>query len=309
MRRRGRGARDDRCGARQRAQGDARVQSRRDECRHRGGSASRPGRRVGGSRRQPSHHRRSLSRGRREGGSLRVLGPSRARRDPRVTTTYRIGVAIFAIALALVGLVALALVWSGGWAYAALANLNGVRSVEFVGTGPTSLDMLLFYHRNLSDYVAGHAAFLTLGPLAGVFTADEFAHMEDVRSVFIGAQTGAVLALGVVVFRLARAGARGDALRLLRDGALVAAGLVALVGLTALVAFDQLFLLFHEVFFPLGNFLFDPARSNLLRMYPEWYWQGITAGVAVSFIALALLAALISHSALRRRSNTYSRAA
>jgi len=226
-----------------------------------------------------------------------------------VTTTYRIGVAIFAIALALVGLVALALVWSGGWAYAALANLNGVRSVEFVGTGPTSLDMLLFYHRNWSDYVTGHSAFLTLGPLAGVFTADEFAHMEDVRSVFIGAQTGAVLALGVVVFRLARAGARGDALRLLRDGALVAAGLVALVGLTALVAFDQLFLLFHEVFFPQGNFLFDPARSNLLRMYPEWYWQGITAGVAVSFIALALLAALISHSALRRRSNTYTRAA
>jgi hypothetical protein len=62
------------------------------------------------------------------------------------------------------------------------------------------------------------------------------------------------------------------------------------------------------VFFPQGNFLFAPD-SNLLRLYPEWYWQGITAGVAVSFIALALLVAGAAHIALRRRSNTYTRAA
>ena len=95
----------------------------------------------------------------------------------------------------------------------------------------------------------------------------------------------------------------------MRAGSLVAAGIVAVIGAAAALAFDPLFLLFHEVFFPQGNFLFDPATSNLLRLYPEWYWQGITAGVGASFVALALLAALISHSALHRRSNTYTRAA
>ena len=101
----------------------------------------------------------------------------------------------------------------------------------------------------------------------------------------------------------------GAALLLVRAGALIAAGIVAVIGVAAAVAFDPLFLLFHDVFFPQGNFLFDPATSNLLRLYPEWYWQGITAGVGLSFIGLALLAALGTHNLLRRRSNTYTRAA
>jgi uncharacterized membrane protein len=93
-----------------------------------------------------------------------------------------------------------------------------------------------------------------------------------------------------------------------RAGALIAAGFVAVIGVAAAVAFDPLFLLFHEVFFPQGNFLFAPD-SNLIRLYPEWYWQGVTAGVGLSFIAVAFLAAWAAHVALRRRSNTYTRAA
>ena len=105
-----------------------------------------------------------------------------------------------------------------------------------------------------------------------------------------------------------RARRRGDALRLVRAGALIAAGIVALIAVAAAVAFDPLFLLFHEVFFPQGNFLFAPD-SNLIRLYPEWYWQGITAGVGLSFVAVALLVAGAAHIALRRASNTYTRAA
>ncbi|HEV8470773.1 MAG TPA: DUF1461 domain-containing protein, partial [Candidatus Limnocylindria bacterium] len=110
-------------------------------------------------------------------------------------------------------------------------------------------------------------------------------------------------------FRLRRARRDGDALRLVRDGGVVAASGVAVVGIVAVFAFDQLFLLFHELFFPQGNFLFDPSTSNLLRLYPEWYWQGVTAGVAVSFIAAALLAAVGAHLALRRAPTKYTRAA
>jgi uncharacterized membrane protein len=106
-----------------------------------------------------------------------------------------------------------------------------------------------------------------------------------------------------------RARRRGGALLLLRAGAVIAAGIVTVIGVAAAVAFDPLFLLFHEVFFPQGNFLFDPATSNLIRLYPEWYWQGITAGVGLSFIAVAIAVAWAAHIALRRRSNTYTRAA
>jgi hypothetical protein len=232
-------------------------------------------------------------------------------------TTYRVEVAIFAIAFAVFGLVALALVWSGGWAYELLARATGHTATAFVASagragapGPdTVIDLagLLRWHATWTSYVIGLAP--SAPDPAGFFTPDEAAHMTDVRGVFRGAEYAAALALFVLVFRVQRARVRGDALRLVRAGALTAAGIVAVIGVAAALAFDPLFLLFHDVFFPQGNFLFDPATSNLLRLYPEWYWQGITAGVGLSFIAVSLCAAWAAHRALRRPSNTYTRAA
>lgn len=233
-----------------------------------------------------------------------------------MTTTYRVEVAIFAIALAVFGLVALALVWSGGWGYELLARATGHTETTFLQidgrtgsvTGAVVVDLvgLLRWHGLWASYVIG----LSQSPPepSGFFTADEVAHMADVRGVFRGAEYAAALALFVLAFRVQRARRRRDALRLVRADALTATGIVAVIGVAAAVAFDPLFLLFHDVFFPQGNFLFGPV-SNLIRLYPEWYWQGITAGVGLSFIALALLAAGAAHIALRRRSNTYTRAA
>ena len=235
-----------------------------------------------------------------------------------MTTTYRFEVAIFAIAFALFGLVALALIWSGDWGYAALANLNGVKQTTFFFPPGSALDgrgtevpvelpvVISAWHHPWAAYVTGASPD---PPTQGFFTADEYAHMADVRNVFRGAEFAAALALFVALFRVARARRRGDALRLVRAGTLTGVGIVTAIGVAAAVAFDQLFLLFHDVLFPQGNFLFDPATSNLIRLYPEWYWQGITAGVGLSFIAVALLVAGAAHIALRSRSNTYTRAA
>jgi integral membrane protein (TIGR01906 family) len=236
-----------------------------------------------------------------------------------VTATYRVEVAIFALALAVFGLVALALIWSGDWAYAALANVNGVTQTSFLMGGvldprrvetPLDLPTVISWHHAWAAYVTGVSSIpaISWGP-DPIFTADESAHMADVRNVFRGAEYAAALALFVLVFRVQRARGRGDALRVIRAGASIATGIVAVIGVAAAAAFDPLFLLFHDVFFPQGNFLFDPATSNLIRLYPEWYWQGITGGVGLSFIAAAILMASAAHIALRRRSNTYTRAA
>ncbi|HEY9326457.1 MAG TPA: DUF1461 domain-containing protein, partial [Candidatus Limnocylindria bacterium] len=79
---------------------------------------------------------------------------------------------------------------------------------------------------------------------------------------------------------------------------------VAALGLIAAVAFEQAFLLFHEVFFPQGNFLFDPATSNLVRLYPDWYWQGITFRIGLSFMAVAAVVAVAASVGLRRARST-----
>src|SRR5262249_49874981 len=108
---------------------------------------------------------------------------------------------------------------------------------------------------------------------APLFDPDEQQHLADVRGVFsaveVGALVAAVAAIAVLVPVL-RTG-RPVVLRLIRDSAVVATLVVAAIALLFGLAFEPAFLAFHYVFFPQGNFLFDPATSNLLALYPEQY--------------------------------------
>jgi uncharacterized membrane protein len=126
--------------------------------------------------------------------------------------------------------------------------------------------------------------------------------MADVRRVFDSVKILIPAGMFVMALRMQRARARGLAslLRLIRNGAIAAGVAVAVVGVAAAVAFDAAFLLFHQIFFPQGNFLFDPATSNLLRLYPDWYWQGITLRIGLSFIGLAAAVAVAAAVGLRR---------
>ena len=173
-------------------------------------------------------------------------------------TSHRVDVVVFTLALTVFGLVALALVWSGGWAYEVLARATGHTQTTFldigglgsIGGGAFGVDLhnLLSWHGAWASYVVG------LSPLPSgastYFSADEVAHMADVRAVFRGAELAAVLALFVGGYRISRARRRGGALRLVRAGALVAAGIVAVIGVAAALAFDQLLVLFHDVIVP-----------------------------------------------------------
>jgi len=126
--------------------------------------------------------------------------------------------------------------------------------------------------------------------------------MRDVRAVFVAAEIAALAAAAILFVLVARIRVRGPIAiaRLVRSAALAAAiGVAALAGAAA-VSFDALFLAFHEVFFPQGNFLFDPATSNLLALYPDAYWYGVTLRVGLSFVALCLCGAVLAHATLGR---------
>lgn len=221
----------------------------------------------------------------------------------------RIETALFAIGLAMAGLVLLALAWSGVDPYVEIARMNGVDRATFIdhtaGQDVTmELGPLVQEHRVWSTYVTGGTPD---PPAPGRFyTADEVSHMRDVRGVFDGVKILIPAGLFVMALRLQRARARSaeTMLRLVRDGAAAAALAVAGVGILAALAFDQAFLLFHRVFFPQGNFLFDPATSNLVRLYPDWYWQGITLRIGLSFIAACALVAIAAAVGLRRGRST-----
>jgi integral membrane protein (TIGR01906 family) len=225
------------------------------------------------------------------------------------STTGKMEVALFAVGFAMAGLVLLALLWSSVGAYADMAQAAGAESATFIdhaagenvvmGLGP-----LVQEHRVWSTYVTGGSPD---PPEPGRFyTADEISHMTDVRRVFDGAKLLIPAGFFVMAIRLQRARARcAEAMfRLARDGAVASGVVVAAVGMIAALAFEQVFLLFHQVFFPQGNFLFDPSTSNLVRLYPDWYWQGITFRIGLSFIAVAAAVAVAASVGLRRARST-----
>jgi integral membrane protein (TIGR01906 family) len=230
-------------------------------------------------------------------------------RAPRPGAVTRREIALFATCSAVAALVALAVAWSGDDVYREIAASSGIdRAVFPLEDGATwhvDREGLVRLHDATAAYALGRATQLPEGPAAqggrrlSLFTANEREHMLDVRRVFIAAQLAALASIAIVALLALRARRRGALARLVRAGAIAAAALVAIFGAFAAVAFDAAFLLFHQVFFPQGNFLF-PADSNLLRLYPEAYWYGVTLRIAVSFLALAAIVAGVAHLAVRR---------
>ena len=215
--------------------------------------------------------------------------------------------ALAALCLAVAGLVGLAIVWAQPGVYADIARTEGFdqATFRFVHDGTTrafDLRDLVGLHTSWLRYVTGRATTTGGGTTTNdFFTIAEQRHMADVRVVFIAAETLALVAAGVLFVQVAWIRIRGRAalVRLFRSAAIAAGFGVALLAAAAALSFDALFLAFHEVFFPQGNFLFDPATSNLLTLYPDPYWYGVTLRIGVSFVGVCLVIAALAHATLR----------
>lgn len=139
----------------------------------------------------------------------------------------------------------------------------------------------------LADVIFGPPAFTATVNGQPVLDAAERSHMVDVHNVLrvFGSVVGlALLTLVVLVWTNRRSGwmwraiARGS-------GALAIVG--GVVGVAVLFFFDAAFLLFHLVFFPQGNFSFDPRTQRLTQLFPDQFWTETSIGIAVVGLALA----------------------
>jgi hypothetical protein len=211
--------------------------------------------------------------------------------------------AAVALGLAVVGLIGLVAAFDGPDTYRDIARSSGVTGVNFHAPPDlvwhTDLNGLVELHQRTVAYVLGDVPQLptfatTAQPL---FDDNERSHMADVRALF-GALKIAFVAGVVVVVGILGWTDRAARSRLVRDAAIAAGIGVSVVAVAAAVAFDPLFLLFHEVFFPQGNFLFPPD-SNLLAMYPDPYWYGMTLRLGLTFIGAMAVIAIASAATLR----------
>lgn len=215
--------------------------------------------------------------------------------------------ALAALCLAVAGLVGLAVVWAQPVVYADIAARErfAPATFRFVHDGTTrvfTLPEMAGLHSSWLRYVAGRSPSGPGGTMTGdFFTRPEQQHMADVRVVFIAAEIAALSAAAILFVLVAGVRMRGRAAlaRLFRSGAIIAGIGVAVLAAGAALSFDALFLAFHQVFFPQGNFSFDPATSNLLTLYPDEYWYGVTLRIGLSFVAGCALIAGVAHATLR----------
>lgn len=155
----------------------------------------------------------------------------------------------------------------------------------------------------LADLFFGPPAFAVSVNGRDVLDAAERSHMVDVRAVLLPA----LLVLAVATMAGAILVARYRRERWLwravgrAAGALTVIGVV--VGIGVLFFFDAAFLLFHLVFFPQGNFSFDPRTERLTQLFPEQFWTETTIGVAAVGLALAAVVALLARRQLVTRRN------
>lgn len=156
---------------------------------------------------------------------------------------------------------------------------TGIRSIWPVGPGAE-----LLADARLPD---GSAAF---GPV-------EIRHMDDVRGLVQACFVLWLISLaagGGAALRLLKTGRAELVGRGLRLGATVTIGVMALIGVAMLVAFEPVFDGFHEIFFEPGTWQFGDDET-LRRLYPDVFW-GIASGLLA---ALALAQALLLRFAFR----------
>ncbi len=130
-----------------------------------------------------------------------------------------------------------------------------------------------------------------------LYNEREVHHMRDVKGLvqgtyFVAIVTAVYLLLVTAAGYYQRRGEFNPELgRLAMRGGLSTLAIVAVVGLFALVGFDSLFLLFHQISFANDLWQLDPRTDYLLIMFPQGFWFDATMRVALTTILGAVLAA------------------
>ncbi len=113
------------------------------------------------------------------------------------------------------------------------------------------------------------------GQRVALFNQREIEHMKDVKGLIrLGnllqwwtlLYVAVVASIGLFWWRGAR---RRTVYRFILWGSLATLGVIFAIGAMAVINFDAFFLLFHLVSFTNTLWILDPAKDNLIQMFPE----------------------------------------
>jgi integral membrane protein (TIGR01906 family) len=141
----------------------------------------------------------------------------------------------------------------------------------------------------LSDLVFGPPNFGVTVDGAPVLDSRERGHMADVRTVMGELGSVALLAAIVLVGLGLYSRGRHWFWWAASVGAKALGVGVIVVGVAMTVAFDQIFELFHEVFFAPGTYLFNTSSEKLVQLFPDQFWSETSIALAVVVLVLAVV--------------------
>ena len=127
-----------------------------------------------------------------------------------------------------------------------------------------------------------------------IFNQREVVHMRDVKGLirgvylFAGGALAYILAVAIGGFAGFGRAFTGQLARFLLWGGLLTLGLLVLFGLFAVVGFDSLFLMFHQLSFSNNFWQLDPSRDYLIIMFPQGFWFDATMRVAATSVISAI---------------------
>lgn len=146
----------------------------------------------------------------------------------------------------------------------------------------------------LADLFVGPPEFTVALDGQPVLDAAERAHMVDVRNIVLPVTLLFVGAIALLAVLLATSRRRAWLWRGIAWGssALALAGVG--VAIAVLFFFDAAFLLFHQVFFPQGNFSFDPRTQRLTQLFPDQFWTETSIAIAVVGLVIAVAVSVVA---------------
>ncbi len=145
------------------------------------------------------------------------------------------------------------------------------------------------------DYFSSSDEYLAIkvtqnGQRVDLFNARELQHMKDVKDLVGFGNLMQRLSLIVVAGSIGLLWSkkrRPMVFKLVLAGCLATLGLIFVIGGVALINFDWFFLVFHLISFTNTLWILDPARDNLIRMFPEGFFfdSAMLIGVLVALEA------------------------
>jgi integral membrane protein (TIGR01906 family) len=121
------------------------------------------------------------------------------------------------------------------------------------------------------------------------FGPSEAAHLRDVQVLARALALLVLIAALTLAVAVVRAGRDGWTWRAISRGAAGLAVGVTLVGAFFAIAFEPAFTLFHLIFFPGGNWSFDPREARVVQLYPTPFWEELVLGFAILALAITVL--------------------